>query len=103
MLSRRSLFSFFAGVGAIAAGAKVVEASPADMNDEIRRMMVEDMERGVRPLSQATTIMTDGPMYRFPYNVNCRCVIVEHEPVNMRSDGSIRHRQHHPVDFPSRR
>lgn len=29
MLSRRSMFSLFAGVGAIAAGAKVVEATPA--------------------------------------------------------------------------
>lgn len=29
MLSRRSMFSLFAGVGAIAAGAKVVEAKPA--------------------------------------------------------------------------
>lgn len=26
-----------------------------------------------------------------------------HRPSNLRSDGSIRHRQHHPVDFPPRR
>lgn len=32
-----------------------------------------------------------------------RGVAVEMPAVNVRADGSIRHRQHHPVDFPPRR
>lgn len=96
MLSRRSLFSLFAGTAAIAAGAKVAKASPADTNDQIREMLA-DRARATRPEREYFTIMDTGELPEMP---NCRCVI---EPVNMRSDGSIRHRQHHPVDFPPKR
>ena len=130
MLSRRSLFSLFAGAGAVAAGAKVVEDSPhigvdlaagpdrfafsrgsesylswvtREYGDDamlryeaISRHYAEakgvtippdDRAIGVRPLSQVMTISEDP----------------DRKPVNMRSDGSIRHRQHHPVDFPPKR
>lgn len=50
MLSRRSIFSLFAGAGAIAAGAKVQAApAPSEINDAARRVWVASSDPTPRP------------------------------------------------------
>lgn len=76
MLSRRSLFSLFAGTAAIAAGARVVAAP-------VPKEVITGLDLAAGPHG-----------WHFPHT---------YQPVNTRSDGTIRHRQHHPVDFPPKR
>lgn len=144
MLSRRSLFSFFAGVGTAITGAKVVEAkpSPTDINDlyrqlaampqpELSEAAVARFKRMSRHFANAKgmsftpmprayltrgtivgmdhsedmgggsyTLISDG-VHMLPIDSDEGQRILNESAVNVRADGSIRHRQHHPVDFPS--
>lgn len=104
MLSRRSLFSLFAGTAALAAG--VAKASPDRGGSGVTATVVTDI-----PENMKYEIMSHGGggwgyMISDPshahglYDPGHTHTL---QPVNTRSDGSIRHRQHHPVDFPPKR
>lgn len=92
MLSRRSLFSFLAGTAAVVAGTKVKAApewkASLDATPRPEHYVTPERQRFEIMVYETTSDPTHGHTYT---------------PVNVRADGSIRHRQHHPVDFPARR
>lgn len=103
MLSRRSLFSLFAGTAAIAAGARVVAAP-------VPKEVITGLDLAAGPDSTGIFLSTGDDFtfildpshshgWYFPPSPHTHT----YQPVNTRSDGSIRHRQHHPVDFPPKR
>lgn len=119
MLSRRSLFSLFAGTAALAAGNKAAEASPVDVKVNLKWVPASDPtprpEHYVRTYYPRGTILridhldgsrhtwiSDGRTMRAIETDEGQKILME-SAVNVRADGSIRHRQHHPVDFPPKR
>lgn len=97
MICRRSLFSVFAGFAAIISAAKVVEAKSVD----IKWVPVSDPTP--RPSHYSTGITDGAHTHANTLNDPCHTHCMNWttgEAVNLRSDGTLRHRQHHPTNFP---
>lgn len=101
MLSRRSLFSLFAGTAAIAAG--VAKASPDRGGGGVIAIVVPDIPENMKYEIMSHGAGGSGYMISDPTHAHGLYDPGHTYPVNTRSDGSIRHRQHHPVDFPPKR
>lgn len=115
MTSRRSFFALVGqGIAATMAAAVGTGAAVAE-REYVRKPLppkwLEDIidpkvhEVVFTPLSQDfVDDIYSGRSHTFVYsNPAYGPAVIEHQPVNLRSDGTLIHRQHHPVDFPPHR
>lgn len=112
MTTRRSFFAMLAGFGA-AIAARPLRAQAVQV--EVKWVVSKDPTPRPQHYAARGTIMgidyavggtsitlISNGVYFIPIESDEGQAILNESAVNLRADGSIRHRQHHPTDFPPR-